>query len=512
MADGEAHALHRLVFSNDVDALTKAVQELSVSDLNRHYRGHTPLSLAICLNHKACVKVLLDHGASTLQKTSDGWSPFQEATSIGDREVMEEVFRHRRKELSVWFQNQGKEVLTSLSTVIGTSVRIDTTLVGFERLTWIRGDISIIFTETPEGPRLVICDRQRQIVQQVYPRDFTLSDKDVEEEISVSLNTDIWVLWKAVLADAFLSKIAPPEIDFQSLNVSRAQNGFWSFKVDRNEKVGAWDTQVWNVECLEFVNRVRTEHLNVEPLPAKVQREKLNAAKKEAPKPTSGFVVVNADEEEWASEAADTVKEPEGDDWTQAKRHFRELAAFRATLESPPVSSLSAEEFFKDGAQDEFVQIGRQRVQKSSTKAFKGTIWMYNGGQATPETPSSVLPSSVMGWISGAPSSGQSQGAGPPPIQSEAFPIQLSTLVPLLDLLGMSSNQHIRSLREFFNVQLPPGFPVKMEIPLNMIPLSAVITFQNIDTNREIDPSLFIIPGKKEGYREGEVVRGSTET
>lgn len=31
----------------------------------------------------------------------------------------------------------------------GTSVRIDTTLVGFESLSWIRGDISIIFKDVP---------------------------------------------------------------------------------------------------------------------------------------------------------------------------------------------------------------------------------------------------------------------------------------------------------------------------------------------------------------------------
>ncbi|KAJ3107265.1 hypothetical protein HDU96_007954 [Phlyctochytrium bullatum] len=370
----------------------------------------------------------------------------------------------------------------------GTSLRIDTTLVGFERLSWIRGDISIIFNETAEGPRLVIADHQRHLVQQVYPRDFSLSDEDVEEEISVSLNTSI---------------IAPPEIDFQSFNLSRAQSGFWSLKVDRNEKVGPWDTTVWNVECLELVNRVRSEHLEVEPLPARKKREQQEEQKT---KPASGFVVVNADadDEQWASEAADVAKEQETDDWTQAKRHFRELASFRPTLESPPAPAISFEEFFSTGDDGEYVPIGRKRIEQKTSKAFKGTLWMYNDGSVQKSEGSSVF-----SWISG--SSGNS-GSGPPPIQSSAFPIKLSTLVPVLDLLGMSSNQHVRSLREFFNVQLPPGFPVKMEIPLNMLPLSAVITFQNIDVNREMEQSFFNIPGKKEGYRAGEVVRGSTET
>ncbi|KAJ3210156.1 hypothetical protein HDU67_005615 [Dinochytrium kinnereticum] len=514
-------ALHKFVFRDEQEELARVVKELQPEDLNHLYRGHTPLTLAVCLNRKECVKILLEAGASSLSRTADGWTPYQEATSIGDRQVMKEVFMHRRQEIGRWFHKQGKELLTTLSQDVqdfylemhwqfqswipfvsqicpsdthkvykkGTSVRIDTTLVGFERMSWLRGNISIVFTQTATGPNLVIYDEQRRLVQQVYPRDFTLSDQDVEEEISVSLNTNI---------------MATPEIDFQSFNMSRAQNGFWSFKVDRNEKVGPWDTQVWNVECLEFVNRVRYEHLEVEPLPAGKKREKLQAAKAEPVKSTSGFVVVNADadDEQWASEAAEAAaKEPEGDDWSQAKRHFRELASFRPSLEAPKNSNLNFDEFFEEGCEDKFVCVGRERLEKSTSKAFKGTVWMYNGGATVADGAKGT--SSVLDWISSTPS--PNLQPGPPPIQSNAFPIRLSTLIPLLDLMGMSSNQHVRSLREFFNVQLPPGFPVKVEIPLNMIPLSVVLTFQNIDTNREMDDSLFQIPGKKEGYREGEV-------
>ncbi|KAJ3192388.1 Ankyrin repeat domain-containing protein 13C [Irineochytrium annulatum] len=382
----------------------------------------------------------------------------------------------------------------------GTSVRIDTTLVGFERLSWIRGNISIIFSETPEGPRLVICDHQRNLVQQVYPRDFTLTDQDVEEELSVSLNTNILV------------QIAPPEIDFQSFNLSRAQNGFWTFKVDRNEKVGPWDTQVWNVECLEFVNRVRTEHLDVEPLPEMVRRERKSAAAKAAPPPAKkppprGLVIVNADadDEAWASEATENAKQiDESDDWSQAKRHFHELAAFRGSLEPPAPTTMTADEFFDESKKDVHLHVGRPKVEKSTSKGFKATIWVYNGEGGPPK---SVDAPPVPLSENGAPPS----TTGPPAIQSSAFPIELSTLLPLLDLIGMGSNQHMRSLREFFNVQLPPGFPVKVEIPVNMLPLSAVITFQNINTSVDMPQEMFNIPGKKEGYRAGEVVRGSTE-
>jgi hypothetical protein len=278
-------------------------------------------------------------------------------------------------------------------------------------------------------------------------------------------------------------------VDFQAFNLSRAQNGFWTFKVDRNEKIGPWDTQVWNVDSFEIENRTRTEHLEVEPLPLKTKHERARAAKL-AKKQAGGFVVANADpsddeSEEWASEAAESAKDESNEEWTMAKRHFRDLAAFRPTLNSPPESNVTEDEFFDALKSEKYLHLGREPVVQSTKKTFKATLWMYTSGAKDTE--------------------------GPPSIQSSDFPIQLSTLLPVFDLIGMGSNQHMRSLREFFNVQLPPGFPVKLEIPLNMLPLSAAVTFQNISTTFEFEQNFFDIPGKKQGYRSGEVIRGATE-
>ncbi|KAJ3413693.1 Ankyrin repeat domain-containing protein 13C [Chytridiales sp. JEL 0842] len=520
----KAHQLHQAIFRNDLDALKEALIISSPADsphpeINSLCRGHTPLTLAVCLNRKEMVPILLEAGASTLIKTLDGWSPYQEATSIGDRDLMTMLYRKRRHEMALWFESKGKDLLETLSKDLkdfylemhwsfqswipfvsklcpsdtykifkkGTSLRIDTTLVGFERLSWIRGDISIIFSETPDGPKLVVCDHQRRLVQQVYPMDFTISDEDISEEVSVCLNTDI---------------IAPPEIDFQGFNLNRAQSGFWSFKVDKNEKVGPWETQVWNVDSFEIENRSRTEHLEVEPLPIKTKHERARAAKL-ARKKAGGLQVANADSddesEEWASAAVETNGNDESyEEWTLAKKHFHELSAFRPTLTAPPEPTVTFEEFFDELQLDKYLHIGREPQVKSTKKTFKGTMWMYNGGPKTAEELQTLGTSTA-------------SDVGPPAIQSPAFPIQLSTLLPVLELIGMGSNQHIRSLREFFNVQLPPGFPVKVEMPLGILPLSAAITFQNISTTHDFGTDIFNIPGKKQGYRAGEVIKSQLE-
>lgn len=62
---------------------------------------------------------------------------------------------------------------------------------------------------------------------------------------------------------------------------------------------------------------------------------------------------------------------------------------------------------------------------------------------------------------------------------SESFPLSLpDQILPIIDLMA-ESNAHFRKLKDFITLQLPSGFPVKIEIPLFHV-LNAKITFGNI--------------------------------
>lgn len=79
--------------------------------------------------------------------------------------------------------------------------------------------------------RLVILDHETQKIEQIWPRDFSISDAQVDEEISVFLNTAIR---------------AHPEIDYSSFSVQRATTGYL-WKGDKCEKISNYDTDVWKV-------------------------------------------------------------------------------------------------------------------------------------------------------------------------------------------------------------------------------------------------------------------------
>uniref|UniRef100_A0A8D3C5Z7 Ankyrin repeat domain 13 family, member D n=1 Tax=Scophthalmus maximus TaxID=52904 RepID=A0A8D3C5Z7_SCOMX len=62
---------------------------------------------------------------------------------------------------------------------------------------------------------------------------------------------------------------------------------------------------------------------------------------------------------------------------------------------------------------------------------------------------------------------------------SESHPLSLAEQVtPIIDLMAIS-NAHFAKLRDFITLRLPPGFPVKIEIPLFHV-LNARVTFGNL--------------------------------
>lgn len=100
--------------------------------------------------------------------------------------------------------------------------------------------------------------------------------------------------------------------------------------------------------------------------------------------------------------------------------------------------NITAEEYFDPLADLQGRDIGRAREVNTKIQKFKGTLWL-----------------------------------------SEQYPLSLQEqILPVVDLMAISST-HFAKLKDFIQMQLPSGFPVKIEIPLFHI-LNARITFGNI--------------------------------
>ncbi|XP_012147830.1 ankyrin repeat domain-containing protein 13C isoform X2 [Megachile rotundata] len=121
----------------------------------------------------------------------------------------------------------------------------------------------------------------------------------------------------------------------------------------------------------------------------------------------------------------------------------------RASLNPPPESNITWEEYIM-APPGQCPLLGRNLVYKESSKSFKATVAM-----------------------------------------SPDFPLTVDMLLNVLEVIAPF--KHFSKLREFVLMKLPPGFPVKIDIPI-LPTVTAKITFQEFAFRNDIDPHLFQVP------------------
>ncbi|XP_059488766.1 ankyrin repeat domain-containing protein 13C-B [Neocloeon triangulifer] len=121
----------------------------------------------------------------------------------------------------------------------------------------------------------------------------------------------------------------------------------------------------------------------------------------------------------------------------------------RPSLPPPSPCSLTWEEYLSDPGTTPPV-LGREMVYKQTCKAFRATVAM-----------------------------------------SSEFPLSVSMLLNVLEIVAPF--KHFTKLREFVNMKLPTGFPVKIDIPI-LPTVTAKITFQQFTFKSDIPPELFEVP------------------
>lgn len=387
----------------------------------------------------------------------------------------------------------------------GNRIRIDTSLIGFDKLRWLRGNVTYLFVIEPDASSFYLLDHDRKLWQHVKNfRDFT--DEEVEKDLNLRLNQEI----------------VSGKVDSRrpiSFSRSRTLMGLGDEMV---ETIGHYKSKVYSIENLEWVTRTRKEHLRdrpegdlseqtsswflgyggrtayshikrskVQQKPEKIEEEEIENDSVETLYRESIKEIRNA-----LTEAEDLSKS----DLTGIADHLPDfdphkidtilddanaLADYYTPSLPPPKNraDIPFEEYFPAAGTDPnelaalpYIHMGRKLAAKEQRKKLSASIWM-----------------------------------------SHDFPLSIEQLLPLFEILS-PSNEHFDKLREFISLQLPPGFPVQVELPVLMF-LSARITFRNYqtwtrETRRTIPiPSAanpehsskkwFEIP---EGYKEGVVI------
>uniref|UniRef100_A0A8C5GM94 Ankyrin repeat domain-containing protein n=1 Tax=Gouania willdenowi TaxID=441366 RepID=A0A8C5GM94_GOUWI len=423
-----AYPVHYLVWHNKHRQLEKELTDIESLDP----RGRTPIHLAVTLGHLDCVRVLLQHGADVSKENRNGWTVLQEAVSTRDPELVRLVLRYRdyqrtakrlagipilleRLRQAQDFYVEMKWEFTSWVPLVsricpsdtyrvwksGQCLRVDTTLTGFEQMTWQRGNRSFIFRGHDSKAEVMEVDHDRQLV---FSETLTCS----------STTTGLGLLGATQPSDEQVAaRLSAPvvttQLNTRNIAFERNKTGILGWRSEKTETVNGYEAKVYAASNVELVTRTRTDHLS--------DQNKIRT-KTGGKTPLQNFLGI----------AEQHMGPNNGALVTQMSSHM---------VTNP--AALTAEEYFNPSLSPSQKDIGYSCQLTTKTQRFKAKLWLC-----------------------------------------ESHPLSLADqVVPIIDLMAIS-NALFAKLRDFITLRLPPGFPVKIEIPLYHV-LNARITFSNLN-------------------------------
>ncbi|XP_076653675.1 ankyrin repeat domain-containing protein 13D isoform X2 [Halictus rubicundus] len=418
------YPLHWLVWNNNYEELeeelTSKLHDIEKSD----NRGRTPLMLAVTLGYTGCVGVLLQHEANVNTENTQGWTVVQEAVGTGNPELLQMVLARRDYQRHCSRVAGIPELLHKLKQAPDFYVEMK-----WEFTSWV-----------PLASRMCPSDTYKVYKQGSNVRiDTTLlgfdhvnwqrgnrsyvfkGQNDGATMMEVDHETrEVYVEHMKLIDIDNMQLMEPPEEGV----LARLTNPIVTTYIDTDKisfernKAGLWG---WRSDKTEMINGHDCKVFsasNVE-LITKTRLEHLSEpdkARARAPRtPLQSFLGIAEQQENCLN--ATTSEEYNN-------------------VGNP--SNITAEEYFDPDVDLNGRDIGRPKEINTKIQKFKATLWL-----------------------------------------SEEYPLSLQEqIMPIVDLMAISSS-HFAKLKDFIQMQLPAGFPVKIEIPLFHI-LNARITFGNI--------------------------------
>uniref|UniRef100_A0A8C8RRN3 Ankyrin repeat domain 13D n=1 Tax=Pelusios castaneus TaxID=367368 RepID=A0A8C8RRN3_9SAUR len=380
----------------------------------------------VSLGNLESARVLLRHNANVGKENANGWTVLQEAVSTGDPEMVQLVLQYRdyqratnrlagipellnklrrapdfyvemKWEFTSWVPLVSKVCPSDVYRVWkrGENLRVDTTLLGFEHMTWQRGRRSYIFKGEEEGAVVMEVDHDKQVV---YTETLSLALHEPELMLAAMQPTEEHV------ASRLTSPIVSTHLDTKNIAFERNKSGIWGWRSEKMEMISGYEAKVYSASNVELITKTRTEHLS----------DQDKSRTKGSKTPFQSFLGI-------------------------AQQHASHNGApiLKSATPTNP-TAITPEEYFDPSFNLEARNIGRPIEMSNKVQRFKATLWLC-----------------------------------------EDHPLSLvEQVTPIIDLMAIS-NAHFAKLRDFITLRLPPGFPVKIEIPLFHV-LNARITFSNL--------------------------------
>nr|XP_046243314.1 ankyrin repeat domain-containing protein 13A [Scatophagus argus] len=430
--------LHSAVWENDYRKLEEQIT-LPQNDTEAvDPRGRTPLHLAVSLGHLESVRVLLRHGAEVTKENDNNWTVLQEAVSTGDPEMVQLVLQRRDYLKASTALGGVPELLSKIRESPDFYMEMK-----WEFTSWIpllsrvcpsdvcriwKSGASLRVDATLLGFENMTWIRGRR--SYIFRGDDACAElMEVNHDDEV-VDTERFNISQE-MEDVTLESMQPAEQEVAKRLTTPIVNTYLDTKHIAFERIksGIWG---WRSDKTEVINGFEAKVFSVNNVNVVIRTRTEHLTDEEKARIKSERNILES--------LLGTVEQhisAQGD-----------LTLEYATATNP--TAITPEEYFDPDFDLGNRDIGRPIELSVRTQKFKGTLWM-----------------------------------------SEEHPLSLvEQVTPIIDLMARTSS-HFARLRDFVTLKFPPGFPVKIEIPLFHV-LNARITFGNVNkcsTEEEAQPT-----------------------
>lgn len=425
--------LHAMVWENDYRNLEKQLGKHNIEEVDP--RGRTPLHLAVSLGHLESVRVLLRHSAEVTKENSKGWTVLQEAVSTGDPEMVQLVLQRRDYLKASTALGGVPELLCKIRESPDFYMEMKWEFTSWIPLVsrvcpsdvcriWKKGASLRVDATLLAFENMSWIRGRRSYIFRGDDNCAELMEVNHDEEVVDTERFDISREMEVVTLDS----MQPAEQEVAKRLTTPIVNTYLDTRhiaFERN-KSGIWG---WRSDKTETINGFEAKVFTVNNVNVVIRTRTEHLTEEEKAR--------IKDQRNLLESLLGTVEQhvsAQGD-----------LTMEFATATNP--TAITPEEYFNPDFDLQDRDIGRPIELTIRTQKFKATLWM-----------------------------------------SEEHPLSLvEQVTPIIDLMARTSS-HFARLKDFVTLKFPPGFPVKIEIPLFHV-LNARITFGNVNKCSTGEPS-----------------------
>lgn len=417
------YPIHLLVWNNGYDELKLYLAGDDIGDEieKKDVRGRSPLMLAVTLGHLEAAKLLMEKGANVNTVNSEGWNVVQEAVATGDPELVQAVLEWRDYQRYSTRVGGVPELLLKLKEAPDFYVEMK-----WEFTSWVP-----LFSSIP-----------------LLPSDtYKVYKKGSKVRIDTTLLGFDQLKWQRGNT-SFIFQCTNDEATIMEIDHENKQVFFEEMRVITTADVQILEPNAESVSA-RLTTPIVTTYVDTDKICFERNKSGLWGWRQDKMEVVNGCdcKIFGASNVELVTKTrcehlSDQDKAKYKGKKTPLQFLFgidedKTVGHVEYTHSGNPCQ-ITPEEYFSPGVSLGTRDIGRPKEITTKIQKFKATLWL-----------------------------------------SEEYPLSLpEQIIPIIDLMAIS-NSHFAKLKHFIEMQLPAGFPVKIEIPLFHV-LNASITFGNI--------------------------------